>query len=156
MSPRLRNAAKAIIIRDGYLLTTKNQSAVDGSIFHLLPGGGQEPGETLIETVRRECWEELGGQIEVGPLAFVREYIGANHEFAEFDSHAHGIDFMFTCTLLTDAQELIATAPDIYQIGIEWLPIDALDETMLYPQALKPLLTDLNGRQMPVYLGDVN
>lgn len=155
MSPRLRNAAKAIIIHDGYLLTTKNRGAAD-NVFHLLPGGGQEAGETLIETVQRECWEELGGMIEVGRLAFVREYIGANHEFAEFDSHAHGIDFMFICALLTDAQKLFATAPDTYQIGIEWLPLATLDEYMLYPQALKPLIPDLAATQTPVYLGDVN
>lgn len=47
MNPRLRNSAKAIIIRDGCLLTTKNRGAAD-DIFHLLSGGGQEPGETPV------------------------------------------------------------------------------------------------------------
>lgn len=33
-----------------------------------LPGGSVEPGETIVETIVRECREELGVDVELGPL----------------------------------------------------------------------------------------
>jgi len=70
----IRNSAKAIIIKDGKLLTTKNQSRT--GIFFILPGGGQEFGETLHETLERECREEIGCKVEVSELLWIREYRG--------------------------------------------------------------------------------
>ena len=39
-----------------------------GSFGWELPGGALEPGETARECVERECGEELGQHISVGPL----------------------------------------------------------------------------------------
>lgn len=39
-----------------------------GSLAWELPGGALEPGETARECVERECREELGQSISVGPL----------------------------------------------------------------------------------------
>lgn len=33
-----------------------------------LPGGGVEPGETIVAALERECREELGTEVRVGPL----------------------------------------------------------------------------------------
>jgi ADP-ribose pyrophosphatase YjhB (NUDIX family) len=70
----VRVAAKAVIVQGGRLLVTENVDA-DGR-WYLLPGGGQEPGEALPETLRRECREEVGADVEVGELLYVRDYIG--------------------------------------------------------------------------------
>jgi 8-oxo-dGTP pyrophosphatase MutT (NUDIX family) len=159
MSMHLRNAAKAVIIRDGYLLTTKNVGVLD-NLFYLLPGGGQNPGETLTEAIQRECMEELGVSIQVGELLFVREYIADNHEFAHVDGGIHAIELMFRCALDTEDPAFSATLADTYQIGVEWLPLAALDDYPLYPQALKPYLAALAAAppalKTPIYLGDVN
>ena len=159
MSIHLRNSAKAVIIRDGHLLATKNIGVLD-NLFYLLPGGGQDPGETLTEAIRRECMEELGVPIQVGELLFVREYIADNHEFAHVDSGFHSVDLMFRCTLTTEDPAFSATLADTYQIGVEWLPLVALDDYPLYPQALKPYLVALGANpsalKTPIYLGDVN
>ncbi|MEO6457867.1 MAG: NUDIX domain-containing protein, partial [Chloroflexia bacterium] len=66
----VRTSAKAIILHDGKLLVVKFQD--DVGFWFQLPGGGQEPGETLPEAVRRECLEEAGAEVVVGDLWFVR------------------------------------------------------------------------------------
>lgn len=53
----IRNSAKAIIIQDDELLALKMEDK-DGYYF-ILPGGGQEHGENLHETLKRECKEEM-------------------------------------------------------------------------------------------------
>jgi len=81
----VRNSAKAVIMKDGCVLLTKNQH--EQEIFYLFPGGGQEHGETLEEAVKRECIEEIGQEVVVRELLHVREYIGRNHEHAFFDQN---------------------------------------------------------------------
>ena len=85
-APTIRVASKAIIVRDGHLLVTVN--AGDFPTFLLVPGGGQEHGEDAHEALRRECREEIGCDVVVGEFAFLRDYIAADHEFAEQDGWA--------------------------------------------------------------------
>src|SRR5215216_3959860 len=59
----VRVSVKAIVTKDGRLLVTRNRD-VEGDFF-LLPGGGQESGETLTEALRRECLEEVGADVDV-------------------------------------------------------------------------------------------
>lgn len=69
---RPRVGVKALVIRGGLLLCVRKRDE-SGDICSF-PGGGQEPGETLVEAVRREFREEVGLDVEVGELLFVREY----------------------------------------------------------------------------------
>jgi len=72
-----RTAARAFIQADERILTVRYRDA-KGDWF-VLPGGGQQPGEDLHATLRRECREELGISIRVGPLRWVREFITTHH-----------------------------------------------------------------------------
>lgn len=146
----LRNAARAVIIEENRLLCTKNEDPL--GIFYLLPGGGQRMGETLPETLRRECREEVGAQVFIGPLLYVREYIGAHHEFAEYDADVHQIEFFFSCTLHPESTLSSGTGPDSYQLGVEWLPLHARGEYRIYPKTIFSILSSHEG----VYLGDIN
>jgi 8-oxo-dGTP diphosphatase len=150
----IRNSAKAIIIQDGYLLTIKKQESND--TYYVVPGGGQEQGENLHETVIRECKEELGADVEVGELLFVREYIGKNHQFAEKHALAHQTEFLFLCQ--TKQQSFHeGTNLDDHQIGTEWLPIKGLLDYNLYPQVLRSQIAAFyEGKKHTVYLGDIN
>jgi 8-oxo-dGTP diphosphatase len=156
--PTLRNSAKAVIIENGYLLLIVNRG-VKEERFYALPGGGQEGGETLHQALRRECLEEIGAEVEMGELLYLREYIGRNHEFAAHDGGSHQVEFMFACRLKTRPSHDAATVPDAWQIGVEWMPLDQLERVLLYPQALIPYLMDGDehlGVDRPIYLGDVN
>ncbi|OGK08053.1 MAG: hypothetical protein A2W80_07780 [Candidatus Riflebacteria bacterium GWC2_50_8] len=149
----LRNSAKALIIRDGRVLCTRNCDLLGD--FFLLPGGGQNHGETLKDAVARECLEEIGAGVEVGHLYFVREYISANHELAEYDDSIHQIEFMFLCRLLEEPGANSSLSHDAMQTGIEWLPIAELEKYRFYPGALVEHLKNFPPRSFAqVYLGD--
>lgn len=152
----IRNSAKAIIIKGDNLLLTKNID--DEGAFYLFPGGGQEVGETLQDAVVRECIEEVGQQVEVGELLFLREYIGKNHEYAVEDAHVHQIEFYFTCNLVNEFDsEIVPTSPDSHQIGIEWVPIEELTQYRIYPKELRKfIINHYCNEKSPVYLGDIN
>ena len=122
----------------------------------LLPGGGQEHGESLHDALRRECLEEIGTGVEIQELLFVRDYIGRNHEFAEFQSDEHQLEIMFRCALADGAAPMAGVAPDIHQVSSEWLDLTASEAARLYPRALLTFLPFLDEQTGPVYLGDVN
>ena len=69
----------------GVLCVHKRDDTED---YFTLPGGGQEPGETLPEALRRECLEEIDADVLVDRLRYVRDYIGRNHPFAAMDDIA--------------------------------------------------------------------
>ena len=85
----VRNSVKTIIMKNGKLLCIKKTD--DNGHYFILPGGGQEKDETFVETVKRECMEELGAQVEVVALKYIREYIAKNHEFRATDTLAQEI-----------------------------------------------------------------
>jgi 8-oxo-dGTP diphosphatase len=151
---RIRNSAKAVIVKQGKLLALKMQE--NGSVYYILPGGGQEHGETLHEALQRECEEELGVSVEVGDLLFVREYIGKNHELSVKHFDAHQTEFMFACSVEGD-EFALGTNPDKGQVGAEWIPIDELMDYQLFPRELRQHLISYNheGRSL-IYVGDIN
>lgn len=148
---KIRNSAKAVIMRDNKLLTIEKMDK-DGP-WYLLPGGGQDHGETLIEAVKRECLEEIGAEVKVGKMILCREYIGKNHEFAETDTDFHQVEFYFECTLISDVDESAATHPDNGQTGVRWLPLSEDSRLRIYP---KFLLNALKNTSEFIYYGDKN
>lgn len=151
--PKPRPSVRALIIRDAQLLVTVNRHVTDP--YLLLPGGGQEFGESMAEAAARECLEELGVEVEVGDIAYLRDYIGSRHEFAQWDSHFHGIETVFYCTLTAGAVPSMPEVGDRYQVGVDWLSLDDLDGAPLFPACLKSWL-HLDEDERPRYLGAVN
>ncbi|KMK76640.1 NUDIX hydrolase [Alkalihalobacillus pseudalcaliphilus] len=144
---------KAIIIENNQVLFI-NCADQEGD-FYIFPGGGQEFLEEAKHTVRRECIEEIGFDVDVHEVLFMREYIGANHEFSNFDHDVHQVETYFRCSLRTQVSK--PAQPDTDQIGVEWLIIDDLEQYRIYPKALiQPLQASVAGLSYPLYLGDVN
>ena len=146
---RLRTAAKAIVIHEGRLLVIRKADEADS--FYTLPGGGQKPGETLVEALKREVAEETGAEVEPVRLRCVREYIGRNHEFPDKHADQHQVDFCFDCRLVRQPHESRRTHQDRAQVDVEWLDLDRLDTYPLWPRVLRT-----QPGTGPVYLGDVN
>ncbi len=151
----IRNSAKALILRDGKLLTTKNLSQFN-EIYYLLPGGGVNHGETVVAALERECMEEAGVRVKVKNLRYVREYIADHHEFTRIHAGIHQIEYMFECELLEQRALAPGHTPDEFQTGVEWLPLSGLHDFLLFPKVLKTLIKPDGTITGDVYLGDVN
>lgn len=147
-----RNSAKAIIINEGRLLAIKKKDK--DSFCYGLPGGGQEHGEDLISTLKRECLEEINAHIEAKDLKFVSEYIAQNHEDGIYGD-LHKIDFMFDCFVKNINEIKIGSTPDNKQVDIEWLDIQNLQSYNFFPQAVVSHIQGMYEKGRTVYLGDV-
>ena len=147
----VRLSLKALVIDDARVLTIRCRD--DRGDWYMLPGGGQLNGETIPQSLARECLEETGCQVTVGPLRFVRDYIARNHEFAHDSGDFHQVELWFECETHGDIVE--PSMPDNMQVGTQWLDLDRLADYRLYPRVLKDILVTKFGPET-VYLGDVN
>ena len=144
MERMVRNAAKALIIKDGKMLAIKLKDEQDE--WYIMPGGGQDVEEILPETVCREVVEELGLQVEVKDLVFVIE--GVHGE------SFHRVDLVFLCKYIGKIENAVLQS-DTYQVGYDWLDIKSLNTTPLYPSKLRRQIMNLyEGKAHKVYLGN--
>lgn len=144
MERKIRNSAKALIIKDGKMAAIKIRDA--GEEWYIMPGGGQESEETLREAVCREVLEELGIAVECRDLLFVVE--GVHGE------GFHRIDLVFYCDFIDYIPDAILHS-DTNQVDIEWLEISELNKKPLYPSRLRrQIMNFYEGKPYLVYLGN--
>lgn len=140
----IRNAAKALIIKDGKMLAVRISDG--GEEWYIMPGGGQEAEELLPEAVCREVAEEMGLQVKVGDLVFVVE--GLHGEAF------HRVDLVFLCEHIGTIENVVLQG-DMNQTGYDWLDIATLNHAPLYPSRLRRQIMNLyEGKEYKVYLGN--
>ncbi len=140
----IRNAAKALIIKDGKMLAIKISDGKEE--WYIMPGGGQGAEELLPQTVCREVAEEMGIQVEVKDLAFVIE--GLHGE------NFHRVDLVFLCEYKGEVENAILQS-DTNQVGYDWLDIKILNTSPLYPSKLRRQIMNLyEGKEYKVYIGN--
>ena len=151
---QIRSAARAVIMCNGCLLATKMKDR--HGVYYILPGGGQQPGETMEEALQRECLEEVGLRVNVKQLLYVREYIGKNHSFSKRHRAFHQIEHVFLCEVDDPRGACPGFETDNHQIGVNWLSLDAFANIRFYPESLKQYFKP-DGVDFPsLYLGDCN
>lgn len=144
MKREIRNSAKALIIRDGKMAAIKISD--NGEQWYIMPGGGQDPEETLPEAVCREVLEELGIRAACKELLFVVE--GVHGE------RFHRVDLVFACDLIEAIPDAVLHS-DTNQIGVEWLDIATLHLQPLYPSRLRrQIMNYYEGKAYRTYLGN--
>jgi len=154
VTQQVRVSAKAIVVESGRILLVRNRDA--GGDWYCLPGGGQAHGEAVGDALKRECLEEIGCQIVVGRVLFVRDYIAEHHEFALQDAGAHQVEIMFECHLAPGSIPEVGDDPDGMQTGVAWVALATLARCRFYPRAVADLLADGMPTEGAQYLGDVN
>jgi len=128
--PFQRVAAYAVVTSErGVLLTQFNsQTHVAGDWG--LPGGGLDDGESPVEGVHREVWEETGQRIELGALLTVQSqhWVGRAPSGVLEDFHAVRIVYAATCPEPTDIviHDIGGTTSDA-----RWVPYDRIGDYRL-------------------------
>ncbi len=129
----IRVAVWAVIVREDKLLLVECNDPGSEPNYHFnLPGGGVELGEPLHAAVLREVWEETTASVEVGEMLFVYEYIP---EFEDIRyGNRHVVRPVFRCTLNPETEPRLPDKPDEFQIGVQWVALDQLENIPLIPQ----------------------
>ncbi|WP_413377678.1 NUDIX domain-containing protein [Alkalihalobacillus sp. 1P02AB] len=148
----VRNSIKALIIQNNHILLTKNEDRE--GFFYMCPGGGQEHGETFHQALQRECLEEIGQKVTINEIAHIREYIGKNHQHAEFDYDLHQVEYYFSCQLTSPVEECRPQNPDEHQVAVVWVNLNELHQHRFYPYQMIQYLIHNEGNK--IYLGDTN
>ncbi len=151
--PNIRNAVRAVVVKDGAILMQKKWSETRGD-WYALPGGGQEVQETLIQALQRECEEEIGVMVEIGDLLHVADFYKQRE--TEYPSTRHLVEFLFACTVPDDYAPVNGSHPDKHQVDVVWLPLHELSKYRLFPAGLTACLAGLREKQHDRYLGTLD
>lgn len=150
---KIRSSAKALIIREGKLLVI--QCHRGGKKYYTLPGGGQEPLESLEQTVIRECLEETGLSVCVKSLAAVQEEIITDpHSIQSSPDYCHEHMWYFRCEL-TEKQPQNPTHHDLGQTGIEWIPLEQVRKLPILPEWLREQAEPIFASKTTTFLGTI-
>lgn len=147
----IRCAAKALVISEGRVLLNRCQDP-EGHVYYDLPGGGQQPYETMEDAVKREVLEETGYPIAIDRFAALAEEIYEDDALRkQFPDYTHRIYHVFLAHLL-DSPRRDPTETDRNQRASEWHTLEeASSLPVLYPRGIGTLLSGVP--EVPVYLG---
>lgn len=104
-----------IIKQNSVLLVEYN----DNGIHYNLPGGGLEPGETILEGVIREVFEETTAEVDVGPLALIYEFAPHKQSGDYNVNDKHGLHLIYECTLKNNSIPRLPQNPDPHQSAVK-------------------------------------
>jgi 8-oxo-dGTP diphosphatase len=157
MTYHIRVRAGALILENESILLVEFND--EKGIHYNLPAGGVEPGESVIEAVRREAKEEASVNVEVGPLAFVYEY--APHLNRNRFGELHSLGLMFECRIQEGSIPMMPAHPDPNQTAVKWVKLSKLEDIVLYPNMKKHILNYSKDRKtlelieehsLPIYI----
>jgi ADP-ribose pyrophosphatase YjhB (NUDIX family) len=138
MSKEIRIRVAGIYVANDHILLVKHSKF--GKEYYLLPGGGQELGETAPEALVREWEEEMDLKIQVGEFLFAGESIPPG------DSNRRQVQQMvFSVNKIEGTLKL---NPDDVLVGCEWVPLTELPNIVLFPLC-KPQIQDVLLKKQP-------
>lgn len=138
MTYHIRVRPTALIIENDAILLVEYED--EDGIHYNLPGGGAEPGETVIDGVLRELMEETKAEADVGPLAFVYE-CAPHKQSGEYPADTpHALNLIFECKLKPGSVPGLPEIPDPDQSAVRWVPLSELASIMLFPNIKEQII----------------
>jgi ADP-ribose pyrophosphatase YjhB (NUDIX family) len=148
--PEIRNAARALIVQRDRVLLIRKEGGGRGERF-ALPGGAQDPGETLEEALNRECLEEIGTSVDVGDLVHVADFFKRRDTTPP--TRRHLVEFVFRCSLPEGYSPRNGPRPDRHQVGVVWAGVSELGQMPLFPNYLSACIAHHGDPGVARYLG---
>ena len=147
MRPEPRVRVSAVLRWRGRVLLCRHQKP--GKEYWLLPGGGVNSGESLVEALYRELAEEVGMDDELpleGPVAIVDSIAPARTL-----ARKHVVHIIFACDLGDRSLEGVASEDEAVS-GHRLFALNELDEVVLHPP-IQRFLARWQPGDPAVYLG---
>lgn len=128
-----------IFSKDGKVLLGKN---VVGSVYEgvwTIPGGGKEPGESVIDATIREILEEVGIDISSGKFKQLEQKQGESEKTINGERVLVKMTFEdYVVTLPRNANEITIIPGDDFAEA-RWFEIGALNDLQIAPQVKKTI-----------------
>lgn len=117
---------KVIIAKDNQVLITRER----GEDVWEVPGGRLNLGEIPEEGLRREVREELGVEIQLGPIIYIGQYIKSS-------TGEHHLFLAYTATLKDESKPFTLQEDEISET--KWITKDELFDQKMYDNCLNAL-----------------
>lgn len=149
---QIRNTVRAVIIRHHQILLLLKEDDERGKRYGL-PGGAQEPGETLQQALERECLEEINTEVTVGDMIHIADFF--KDKTTPKPHIRHQLEILFYCSVPEHYQPQNGSHPDRHQIGVDWVNLNELKNLTLSPLFFSEFLAHIEQRENDVYLGTI-
>jgi ADP-ribose pyrophosphatase YjhB (NUDIX family) len=143
LSKAVRVRTAGLVVRNGKLLLIEHEK--NGRKYWLVPGGGVDFGESVIDALVREMKEELALDVVPVDLVFSCDSIDPSGQ-------RHVLNLFFSCSENGDAMTL-GDDPRLCDFG--FFSADEIASMTVFPPCSAKLISFLNGEKMPVYVGSI-
>jgi len=133
--------ATALVRRENAVLLVASQYPNHERALWNMPGGRQQPGELLTQTVIRELAEETGLRGTVCELCYVSE---------SYDAETHFTNFTFAVDAIGEPARPHVEGDHV--VDASWVTIQELETRLTVAVVREPLLAYLRG-SLPNYAG---
>ncbi len=133
---RLRVSVVGLFIDNNEVLLLHQTTPPEPNCWDL-PGGGLEPGETLMNGLQREIQEETGlTQFQVEGLLTVIESFFPEPE----QRMMHTLNLVYKCKITPKPLTFTTSDPEVGSQGIQWLAIATLNREICSTRTWKALI----------------
>jgi ADP-ribose pyrophosphatase YjhB (NUDIX family) len=149
--------ATGIAIREEHLLMVASRYPNQPQPLWNLPGGRQQQGELLEETVVREFLEETSLHVSVRELAYVSESYDGDRHFLNATFLVDLVDGVATSSFdrlrMTQGEPTATHGGGDHVVGVEWVALGDVRERVAVAVVREPLVAFLEGRLERRYAG---
>ena len=144
LRPRIRVAG--ILIEDDKILLIQHQK--NDKKYWLIPGGGNDWGESTKEAVIREYKEETNLDIKVDKFLFFSETISP-------DKSRHVLNLFYSVHRENRDDKVMKLGHEAVLADLKFFGKDEIKDLTIYPNIKDNLVKIMNGEKVESYLGNL-